>query len=315
MDFHKLHGLVQILDDLGVVGHAVGCVAHENGVDARVGHDADAAGADGRGRGFRLRHGAFHVAEGGQPLAAELFHGGLFLRDARAGNGRTHDHGPEYGGNAGDGDGLVHAAHGHVFGPGVLERKDPHDDLFRLRGFKGGHGAAYLIEVFRGAGHGNDISRFSQRRGKLRGEHRGIPERVVKLPCRAGAGRNEGSRAFFCGIEMQGAAQGIPAHVKGVLHSCKEGHGIHVLKPSAHGSLDGGRNGGRVPLGLSEAHEHRSEFLMIGIVGKGMPEGTGPQSGGTEAQKTQAGQTDSSEGTEEEAPEGGSVREGPHSHP
>ena len=171
----------------------------------------------------RTTAGVFHVAEGGQSLAAELFHGGLFLRDAGTRYGRSHDHGAQNGGYAGHGDGLVHAADRDVFGPGMFKRKNPHDDLFRLRGFKGGYGALYLCKIFRGPGHGNDVARIVQRGGQLRREDGSLSERIIKLFRRARARGKKDAAAFTGMIEVEAFTQNIPVHVKSALHPGKKG--------------------------------------------------------------------------------------------
>ena len=297
MDFHKFHGLVEILYDLCIIGHTVGRVADEHGVDAGIGNDADAAGVYRRGGRLSLgRSIVFHAAQSGKSLAAEFFHRDSFLRDARAGHGRTHDHGPQNGCDAGHGHGFVHAADGDVLGPGVLERKDPHDDLLRLRGLEGSHGAADLIQVFRRSGYGNDVSCRSQRRRKLCREHGGLAERIVELPCRAGTGRNENALIFPGVVEMERLSQRIPVHIEGVLHAFKKGKRIHVLESAADLALDLGRKRRRIAFSSGEVHEHRFKFLTVGIVGEGNAErGCGLGTGTEKHEETQKEQKCGSE--------------------
>ena len=150
MDLHQFHGLVQILDDFFVVRHAIGSIAHQHGIDARVGHDA--YGSDlYRALRCRGRGALFFPSQCRKPCSSKLLHGGRLLGHMRAGSTcAAHHHGAEYGGDPRYGDGLVHAAHGDIVGPGVLERKNAHDDLLGLVGFVGCCCGPYPVQVFRG---------------------------------------------------------------------------------------------------------------------------------------------------------------------
>ena len=82
MDFHQFHGLVEIADHLGIIGHPVFGVVDEHGVDAGIGHDVDLRGGNGGGlrRCGLLRDGVRghggHTALRHEPRAGEFVNSG-----------------------------------------------------------------------------------------------------------------------------------------------------------------------------------------------------------------------------------------------
>ena len=266
VDFHEVHGLVQILDDLLVVAHAVKRIRDKHRIHTRIGDDTHAALVDGGVGCLRTRLGLGALALCRQPMATELFDRRLFLRHRLAAHAAADHHGAEHRGNARNRDRLVHAGDRDVLSPGVLEREDAHDDLFALHGRKSGRGGFKLRHVARRSHDGEHVVLVVDRERQFVGKESRGAKRFDQIPGRSVAHGQELLDDLARIEEMNLLPCNVIADVVCLVDCREEILGRDVGKPSADAPFDLWGNHGLESLGASKAREGTLERFAVGVM-------------------------------------------------
>ena len=282
MDFHKFDGLVKRSDHLFVIGHAVKRVGNEYRIDAGVRHDTDGPAFNGIfDRGLCLGGFALAVfALTRNARIAECGNGRHARRTAAVRNGATahglaHHHAAQNRGNTRHRHRPIHRVERDVVRPRVLDRENPHDDFFALKGQMRVRGRTDRVHVAGRTPENEHVAALVRAHGQLpRNEPRPC-ERCKHVRARALRDRQKFLTHVGEPIDVQDVPQNVPTEPVGFAHGAQKRFGRDARETSRDRSFNGVVDVKEEPLGAGKARKYGLHIAAVGIVREGLRHGLG----------------------------------------